>query len=526
MESLMAGIHSLDVAALLLYAGGVTVAGLYFSSRNKTTDAYFLGGRNFPSWAIGLSMVGTSISSVSFLAYPADAFKTAWLRMVPNFALPLAVLIASIWILPFFRRKNTISAFQYLESRYGPSTRIYGAIAFIISQAVRTSLILYLVSLLAQEFTGWPLWMCILMGGLFVSFYTIVGGIEAVIWTDVVQTIVLMAGGVACLCVIVSELPGGFSQIISEAREAGKFQFAEFVETTGEFRPASWDFTFFRKTAFMMLLVGLVNWLTEYSANQNVVQRYCASRSTRDARKAMWICCGASIPIWAFFMFLGTALWVFFREFPSPETTAMLSGHAKPEGVLPFFILSYLPPGLAGLVIAAALAAAMSSLDSSINAIATVSIVDIYRRHLVKNYDDRHYVTAAKSVAAGASIIMIVGALLLAQYPGKTMQDTATILVAITAGGLLGLYMLGFLTTMGDGRTVGVAIVCTLMFTTYRALEGFEWVPRMPIDPYYTGIAGHMLMFGVGFAMGSIVSKRKRDLTGLTLWTQDSASVD
>lgn len=519
------GIELLDVVVLVVYFGGITLAGLWFARRNKGTEEYFLGNRNFPAWAIGLSLVGTSISSVTFIAYPGDAYRTAWLRLLPAFTLPVIIFIAARWILPFFRRGNITSAFEYLEGRFGPGTRVYGAVAFIAAQLVRLSLILFLISELIFQLTGYPYWACIIAAGVFVSFYTIVGGIEAVVWTDVVQTIILIFGGVLCLFVVLRELPGGLGQIFEEAGAAGKFAFAELDTETGTFLPATWDFTFLRKTALMMLLVGLTQWMYEYTCNQNVVQRYCASRTIDHARRSMWICAWTSIPIWTFFMFLGTAFWVLFQHQPTPETEAMLTGAAKPEGILPYFVIHYLPAGITGLVIAAILAAAMSSLDSSINAIATVGIVDIYRRHLVKDRDDKHYLNAARWIAVAASLFMIVGATILAYSDTKTILDVTQVLTAITAGGLLGLFLLGMLTRIGDGRAVALGIVLTIAFTLYRSLEGFDLVPKLGVDQYYTGILGHILMFVVGYIMASVFSPRPRDLTGLTVWTQDKSLI-
>ncbi|PCJ51217.1 MAG: sodium:solute symporter [Candidatus Hydrogenedentota bacterium] len=518
----------LDILVLVLYFGGICIAGVYFSRRNTTTEAYFLGNRNFPAWAIGISLVGTSISSISFLAFPGDAFKTGWLRLLPSLSMPIAILIASIWILPFFRSRNFVSAFEYLELRFGPSTRLYGAIAFIIAQLMRIGFILFLLSLLIHEFSGLPLWVCIVFSGIFVSFYTILGGFEAVVWTDVVQTIVLLIGGVFCLYVIVDALPGGFSQIISEATAADKFSMSEFNVESQTFKSPLWTISLTKKTALMMLLVGLVNWLTEYSSNQNVIQRYCASRTTRDAQKAMWICTISSIPIWSFFMFLGTALWVFYKQFPTPETDGMLVGgivngiEMKADQVLPFFIVEQLPNGIAGLVIAAVMAAAMSSLDSSINAISTVSITDIVKRHLKPGQEDSYYLKLAHRIAMATSVFMIVAAIVFAYSPGKTAQDTYTVMVAITAGGLLGLFMLGFVTKSGDGRSIAWAIGCTIAFTLYRVLEGRGFVPAIPIDSYYTGIVGHVLMFVIGWVLGSFMQTTPRDLTNLTLWTRQT----
>jgi SSS family solute:Na+ symporter len=514
--------NPLDILVLVLYFGGVCAAGLWFAKRNTSTEAYFLGNRNFPAWAIGISMVGTSISSISFLAYPGDAYKTAWLRMLPNFMLPFAILVAAIWILPIFRAKAYTSAFEYLEDRFGPSTRIYGAVMFIIAQLVRVSMILFLVSLLIQQFTGWNIAVCIFAGGIIVAFYTVVGGFEAVVWTDVIQTIVLLLGGIICLAIILNELPGGIGQVMDSARDAGKFAFAPYDSELQRAGSAEWTFSFTKQTALMMLLVGLVSWMTEYSSNQNVVQRYCASRSIANARKSMWLCCVTSIPIWAFFMFVGTALYAYYQAFPTPETTGMLMGtdDFKSDQILPFFILQKLPAGLAGLVVAAVLAAAMSSLDSSINAISTVTITDIVKRHLKPGLEDKQYLRMAHWIAIASSVVMIIGAMVFSRGQDTTMQDTVTKMVAITAGGLMGLYFLGFFTRRGDGRSIGIGIACTIAFTTYRALEELEIVPKTILDSYYTGIVGNILILVTGLiAFYVFRSSKDRDLTNMTVWT-------
>jgi len=220
-------LHWLDFTALAAYLGVLVAMGLYFSRKNTNTEEYFVGGRSFSGWVIGLSMVGTSISSVTFLAFPADAFKTAWLRILPGFTLPIVIIIAAYFFLPFYRRTKIISAYEYLENRFGSSVRTYGAVTFMIGQLVRISIILYLLSLLMHEITGLDPLVSILVAGVFVSIYTIMGGIDAVIWTDVLQTIMLVAGGVICLAVIVYKLPGGFAQIIEVATRDGKMAFAD-----------------------------------------------------------------------------------------------------------------------------------------------------------------------------------------------------------------------------------------------------------------------------------------------------------
>ncbi|HBS13460.1 MAG TPA: sodium:solute symporter, partial [Alcanivorax sp.] len=199
----------LDWGVLLAYLAVVLLIGFYFARRNTSTEEYFVGGRRFRGWVIGLSLVGTSISSITFLAYPADAFKTGWLRYLPNLALPVALFVAAYVFLPFFRRGNMTSAYEFLEQRFGPSVRVYGALAFIVAQLVRLAMILWLLSLLIQQLVDVTPTTAIIGAGLFVGLYTIIGGIDAVIWTDVLQTVVLMIGGLLCIWVVVEALPGG-----------------------------------------------------------------------------------------------------------------------------------------------------------------------------------------------------------------------------------------------------------------------------------------------------------------------------
>ncbi|MBT6782506.1 MAG: sodium:solute symporter, partial [Candidatus Marinimicrobia bacterium] len=378
-----------------------------------------------------------------------------------------------------------------------------------------------LVSLLLHEITGFSIVTNILISGVFVAFYTIMGGINAVIWTDVIQTIILVLGGLLTLGVIINHLPGGLGQIFSVAISDGKLSLAEM--TSSGFRSIDWNFSITRKTGTMLFLVGLTSWLTEYSANQNTVQRYAAAKSTYEARKAMLVCVLSSLPIWAFYMFIGTSLYVFFQVFPTIEATEMLNGVRKAEQIFPYFILNFLPPGFTGLVIAAALAAAMSSLDSSINAISTVGVVDIYRRHIKKAEKDKHYLQIAWLIAGGAALFMVCGALILNASETKTLQDTATILYSITGGGLLGLYLLGFFTKKGNAKSVWIGLIVTSLFTIWTILSKRGLVPEWlhtPFDLYYTGLIGNIIMFAVSFTVAVLLVDQRKNLKNLTIWNQ------
>ena len=184
----------------------------------------------------------------------------------------------------------------------------------------------------------------------------------------------------------------------------------------------------------MMLLVGLGHWLTEHACNQNMVQKYCASASTREARRALWIGCVWMLPLWIGFQFLGTALWVFFQRYPTPTSTGILAGTVTAERIVPHFVVMHLPTGFKGLVVAGVLAAAMSTLNSALNAIATVGVVDVYRRHVAKSRDDRHYLLVARSLSWLATLAMVAGALLLLESPTKTLEDAALRLIAPHVG--------------------------------------------------------------------------------------------
>ncbi|HEV7502358.1 MAG TPA: sodium/solute symporter [Vicinamibacteria bacterium] len=510
----MTSIPIVDWAVIAAYFAGMSWIAWAVRRRARTTEGYFVGGRAMPGWAVGFSIAGTAISSITFMALPADAYKTAWLRMLPNFVLPLGVLAGSLFFLGIYRDGRTTTAFEFLERRFGASTRLYGAFAFVVGQLLRISMILFLLGQLTHELTGLSPEASILVAGVFVGGYTAMGGIEAVVWTDVAETVILTLGGAACLAVVIWKVPGGVSEIVSTAWAHHKLSFWD-LGADGALHPTTTALTLTEKSVTMMLLVGLGHWLTEHACNQNMVQKYCASASTREARRALWIGCVWMLPLWIGFQFLGTALWVFFQRYPTETSTGILAGTVTAERIVPHFVVMHLPTGFKGLVVAGVLAAAMSTLNSALNAIATVGVVDVYRRHIAKRRDDRHYLLVARSLSWLATVAMVAGALLLLESPTKTLEDAAIRLIALTSGGLLGLYLLGFLTKRGDGRSAAIAIGATLVLSFYRAASPAPWFPDVlrvpPLDAvhgYYTALLAHAVMFGVGWVAGVILPRR------------------
>ncbi len=541
------GLSAVDLVVIVAYLVGMLWMGVYFSKRNVTTDEYFLGGRAIKGWVIGLSLVGTSISSVSFVAFPADTFKTAYLRLIPNLMLPVGLIAASYLFLPFYRRNKITSAYEYLELRFGPGVCIYGSLAYIVGLLMRISGILFLVSVLVQSMVDLsPISsrilalvglhvgpesmptvnaiVCILVAGLIVAFYTIVGGITAVIWTDVIQTILLAMGAIVCLIVVIVQVPGGLGEIFQRASAGGKFGFADYQN--GTLQPVSWDLTLQTKTAAMMMFVGLNVWMREFCCMQTVIQRYSAAKSLHEGRKSLWVVASCSIPIWLFFMFLGTCLWVFYQVYPTSETTEMLNGTRKAEDILPFFIVHHLPRGLAGLVIAAAWAAAMSTLSSSINSMSQVAVNDVYRRHIAPGRDDRHYLRMSVWVSGAFGMLMVLGAIWFSLADTPTLLDGLTALTSVLGGGLFGLFMFGMFTTKGDGRAAFCGIICTLLFVTWTVLPKYELLPAkwsVPFDLYYVDFVGNFVMFGIGYLAAILLFRTKKQYPHLTIWTQDTS---
>jgi len=519
--------RTVDLVILGLYFGSMVAIGWFCSRRTKTTEDYFVGGRSYSGWIVGVSLFGATISSITFVAYPADAYKTAYLRYAICLMLPVAVWIASRWVVPLFRRRPTTTAFEYLEDRFGPRTRVYGGIVFMIASSLRISFIQFLVALLVNQLTGWNITWCILVGSAVTAYYTIAGGIEAVIWTDFVQSAILSFGGLAILAVIVWKLPAGLGQLVSVACADGKFMLGDLDPGDQQLHPAPWGLALSHKTVLMVLLTGLFQWLAEYTTNQEVVQRYSTSRSTRDARRAIWLCCWTCLPTWGYFMFIGTGLYVFYKVFPDPRAAEMLSGVRKAEEIVPYFVTTQLPQGLSGLIVAAVLAAAMSSMSSALNSISAVAVTDIYRRHVMPDRMDRHYVLVARLVTLAASCIMVAGALWLYYTQARTLQHLWTEFQSIIVGGLLGLYLFGYLTTRGDGRAMAVGLVFAVGFSALMSLVVLRQLPsdwleflNSHFDVYYTGIVGNLLMFVIGYLATLVLPARERDLTNLTFWTR------
>ncbi|MEA3341777.1 MAG: sodium:solute symporter, partial [Chloroflexota bacterium] len=365
------------IGAFFVVVVAITVA---CARKGDGVDGYFLAGRSAKSWIVGLSFIGTSVSSLSFLAFPAAAYLGNWAGLVPFLVTPLIAIFADRVCIPYFRNAKVSSAYELLEQRFGTFARLYGSTMFLLLQIGRAGLILVLLSVPLTMLTGMSQSNVILLCGIFTTLYVLVGGLTAVMITDALQTILLAVGGLVCVAVMCANVPGGLGAIVDSGLSSGKIGVPPW-SIPGE----PWTQDFVQLTLIVLLMHGFFNQLLYYTADQNVVQRYLAVGSARESRIGLWIGSLGMVGVFTFFTFLGTCLYVFYQSCPDPAVSQLPA-----DEVFPHFILTQLPPGVVGLIIAAVVAAAMSSLDSNLNAVAMVFLIDIYRRHIVKNATEAH----------------------------------------------------------------------------------------------------------------------------------------
>ncbi len=457
------------VAAYLLAMAGM---GVYFSRKNRDTEGYFLGKRRIPGWAIGLSMLSTSISSITFLALPAAAYVKDYRLIVPNLMMPVAAVFVVLIFVPLYRRCCSTSAFEYLEMRFGSGVRLYAVGVFLLAQLVRVATVLYLVAIPVSILTNIPIMWVVVIGGLILCFYTVAGGFDAVIWTDVVQTFVLLGGGIVCLAIIIYDIPGSVGSVFRIGWENHKFSLGEW----------HWDLS--ERTAYTMAILGLVNFGSEMIGNQNWVQRYLAASSDREAKKATALAAVMSLPTWLFFFFIGTCLYAFYQIHPEPAV-AQMNG----EEVVSHFLKVEVPTGINGLIVAGCLAAAMSTLSSCLNSFSSVVVTDIIRRYTNPQQDERFYLRAAKWVSAAVGLAMILGAVILHFVPRESMANLGFIAGSLFGGCLLSVYLLGFFMPRVGYGAIMTGLVVAIVANVYLTLNQFAWLPnswQINVHPFWT----------------------------------------
>jgi SSS family solute:Na+ symporter len=489
-------LSAIDLAVLLVYLGGVVGLGCWFVRKSRSTDEFMAAGRSLPGWVVGLSILGTYVSSISFLANPGKSFGGNWNPFVFSLTLPVAAWIAVRYFVPFYRQGDSISAYSHLEKRFGPWARVYAVICYLLTQLGRMGAILSLVALALAPLTGWDLKTIIIVTGVLVTLYTLMGGIEAVIWTDVAQSIVLSVGMLACVVMLCIGMPEGPGQIFQLAIEGDKFSLGDFGASLTE--PTFW----------VVLAYGLFINLHNFGVDQSYVQRYMTARSDADARSSVWWGALLYVPISAMLFFIGTALFAFYSSQPDLLPASV----EKADEVFPHFIATQLPVGMTGLLIAAVLAAGMSSVDSSLNCSATLVLHDIYKRFLRPQAGEREsmrvlYITTLIWGGLGTTAA-------LAMTGQDSALDTWWQISGIFSGGMLGLFLLGIISRTANNAGAVCGLIVAVLSIAWMTLSQTDYWPddlsdfRSPLDGFLTTVVGTLSLFLVGLLVSWLLSRR------------------
>lgn len=489
----------LDLVVLAAYFVATMAIGFAFWKRSRSVEGYTAAGRSLPGWLTGLSILGTYVSSISFLALPGKAFAANWNPFVFSLAIPLATWIAVRWFLPFYRRAGHVSAYQHLEARFGPWARVYASICYLLTQLARMGAVMYLMALPMSVLLGWDIRWIILITGISVTIYTFVGGIVAVIWTDALQTVILMIGAVACAVIMLGSLPAGSGQLFEIAGLHEKFSLGSFGSSLTE------------STFWVVLAYGVVINLQNFGIDQNYIQRYLASKSDVEARKSVWLGGLLYVPLSAVFFFIGTALFAYYATH-ADALPAVYRDPAKSDSVFPYFIVTVLPPGITGLLVASIFAAAMSTVSSSLNSSATILMSDYYRRYLNPAADDRR---SMRMLHITTFVWGVLGTLVaLAMTKVRSALDAWWTLAGIFGGGTLGLFLLGFLTRRTTNRAaiagVAAGVVVILWMTLSPKWTSLPDALRSPFHGFLIIVFGTAAIVLVGLAVTAFSGRRSK----------------
>lgn len=525
-------LRTTDLVVLIVYMGSVFGLGCWFARKSGTTQEFMAAGRSLPGWAVGLSIFGTYVSSIGFLGNTGKAYGGNWNSWVFGLSLPIAAIIAVRYFVPMYRRSDEISAYAHLEHRFGPWARIYALVLYLLSQVARVGSILYLVSLALAPLTGWNMSTIVLVTGVLVTFYTLLGGIEAVIWTDVVQSVVLVGGAILCAVVMLMDMPGGTEQMFRIANENDKFSLGTFSLAPETFKAPDPSF-------WMVLMYGLFVNLKNFGIDQNFVQRYVTAKSDADARKSVWIGTLLFPIVSTLFFFIGTGLFSLYQadtdlrdevrtqaaedqlrndgvevtETAVAERAATLGDADFADKVLPHFIVRKLPVGVAGLLIAAIFAAAMSSMDTSLNSSATLTLCDIYKRYLNPATTERQSMRVLYGATLGFGVVGTAVGFVLAIINIKSALDVWWMLEGVFSGGMLGLFLLGVMSRRAGNPQAILAGVIGLLIIAWMALSTESFWPKAwagwsnPLHTFMTIVIGTTSIVLIGMLAGLFATK-------------------
>lgn len=486
-----------DFSVLGLYLAAMVAVGVFFSFRNKTSDDFCRGGRRIPWFVAGMSIFATMLSSITFMAIPAKAYATDWVYFLVNMMVIAITPLVIALFLPFFRRIDAASAYEYLEKRFNRFARLFASASFVLFQTGRMAVVLYLPALALAAITPLSDRDCILlMGGLSIV-YCALGGLEAVVWTDTVQSFVLLGGALFSLVLIVMRVDGGLSGFMATAMAQDKFHLANL-----DFSRHSYATT----ALWVVVLGGLAQALVPYASDMAVVQRYMSVPDTARAKKAIWTNAIAVIPATMLFFGVGTALFVFYSHHPD-----RLDPTFKTDAIFPLFIARELPVGVAGLVVAGIFAAAQSTISTSMNSISTALVAD-FVRPLNWIHSERAYLRLARALTVLMGAAGTLLALNFASSDIKSLWDQFMMILGLLGGSMCGLFCLGIFTTRtnGPGAIIGALAGAAGLFLVQR---------HTSVHLLLYAFVGIVICFAAGYTASLAFGPVKQSISGLTIYT-------
>lgn len=492
----------IDLVIFLILVLGSALFGASFFFRSRTADQFTSGGQKVPAWVAGLSIFATYVSSISFLALPGKAYMTNWNALVFSFSIPLASYFAVRFFVPLYRSLGSISAYHYLEVRFGRWARIYASVCYILTQLMRTGAILLLLALPLHALFGWEVKTIIVVTGIVVIVYSMLGGIQAVMWVDAIQAIILIAGALACAFVLTFSMPEGPGQLFEIAASHHKFSLGSFGASLSE------------STFWVVLVYGLFINLQNYGIDQNYIQRYMTTGSEKEAKSSTLFGSLLYLPVSVVFFYIGTALFSFYTAQPD-LLPAALKEPGTGDQVFPWFIVNGLPVGITGLLIASIFSAGMSTVSTSLNSVATVIYTDYYSKWAKGSISEK---SSMKVLYLSSLVFGILGILISLSLVGvESILDAWWSLASIFSGGMLGLFLLGYLSRKArnidavTGVVTGVLVIAWMSLSPLYFTEGNLLAFRSPFHTNLTIVIGTMVIFLTGFLLTKSVMKRKNN---------------
>lgn len=434
----MADFGTLNWSILILYVLLNLLLGYVLSKRVSTAEDFYLGRRTTPWWAIGISVIATYVSALSFLGGPAWAYKESLAVVAIHLNYPIVIFFVVTLFLPFFFNSGVASIYDYMERRFGPTSRVVISGVFLVSQALTSAAILYATSLVIEFITGIDVKAAIVIVTIIALIYTMMGGITAVIWTDVIQAGVLFVGAFIIFFALIEQMPAPIADVLANLKAEGKTN------------PLEWSFDLsLEATVWSGVIAMSIFHITVYGANQMMVQRTLAAKNIGDAKKSFLLMGFVAFFIYFLFFLLGVLFYGYYggQEFDNDNTIILQ------------FAADYGLPGLMGIIAAAIVAASMSSLDSSFNSLATISTVDFYEKYWRKDASPEHYLKVSRSFTVLWAIIIIVPAIIYSTSEGSVLRTLSQI-GSYFVGAKLSMYGLGFFSkqTTEKGLLVGVVV--------------------------------------------------------------------